>query len=496
MGTNNDTYAAIDLGSNSFHMIVARFDNQQLHIVDRIKDMVRLSAGMDKNKNLTPEAEQRALDCLAMFKQRIENLPMRNVRAVGTNTLRSARNAGHFIKKAEKTLGCTVEIISGIEEARLIYRGVAHSIGDNEKQRLVMDIGGGSTELIIGKGSQTLIMESLYMGCVSYTQRFFADGQIDSQSMRLAQIAARVELVPIMNLYRQMGWDIAIGTSGTIKAVLRVVSAEGWAGEGVSMQSLKNIVRHLEQVGHVDKIELKGLSEQRRAVFAGGVAVLYGLFQALDLKKIQVSDGALREGLLYDMYGSAHEDVRNQSVTNLAQRFQIDPQQAQRVLQTSLACLQQVAAAWKLDYDSDKHWLSWAAQLHELGLGVAHSHYHKHGAYIVENADLAGFSQQDKKVLALLVRLHRRKFATSGLKTLSKRRAERIQKLGIILRISVLLHRSRNQSALPDIKLQAGKSSLKLQFPTDWLNQHQLTSADLQQEIRHLQTAGIELAVE
>ncbi|MDH5326261.1 MAG: exopolyphosphatase [Gammaproteobacteria bacterium] len=495
MSDDNNIYAAIDLGSNSFHMIVARYQDGQLHIVDRLREMVRLSAGMDDSRNITVEAQQRALNCLSKFGQRIKDLNQDSVRIVGTNTLRSARNAKDFIAQAEQVLGTSIDIISGMEEARLIYLGVAHNTGENEKQRLVIDIGGGSTELIIGKGAEAITMESLYMGCVSFTQRFFQNGLINTEAQKHAKIAARVELIPIMNKYRQMGWDVAIGTSGTVRAVHSVAMAEGWVKEGITQQALKKIQQHLLQAGHSDNIKLKGLSDERKPVFAGGVAVLCGIFQALELKKIQVSDGALREGLLHHMVGSQHEDVRMQSINHLARRFLVDPAQAERVQETALVCLHQLSPAWNLPYAANKNWLRWAAQLHELGLGVAHSHYHKHGAYIVENADVAGFTQQEQGLLALLVRCHRRKINHPDFKTLPKNWAGRLQKLAIILRLSVLLHRSRSEEPLPLFEITADESRLQLKFPAGWLKQHQLTKADLGQEAQYLRTVNIALSV-
>lgn len=494
--TQHETYAAVDLGSNSFHMIVAREHDGQLNIVDRLRDMVRLSAGLDEKKCLTPEAQERALECLKRFGQRVANLPRGSVRAVGTNTLRSAHNSHAFIKSAQQALGHPIEIISGMEEARLIYLGVAHSLAADSDKRLVIDIGGGSTEVIIGEGFAPLCMESLYMGCVSMTLRFFSDGQITSQALKRAEIAAQVELASIANLFRKVGWSKAIGASGTIKAVRNVVQAMGWCDNGISLDAMKKLASALKKAGHIDKVVLKGLNDDRRPVFVGGFAVLFGIFKALKIEHMEVSDGALREGLLHDLLGRIHhEDTRGRSVQTLAKRFQLDLAQAARIQDTVKQFLPQVAGAWQLNSYEDGQWLSWAIQLHELGLSIAHSHYHKHGAYIVQNADLSGFSQQEQAILAVLIRSHRRKFINSAFLTLPDHWQIRAQHLTILLRLSILLHRSRSTKPIPHIQLEPADNALVVCFPNEWLEKHSLTKADLEQEAAYLAAGGFTLSI-
>jgi exopolyphosphatase/guanosine-5'-triphosphate,3'-diphosphate pyrophosphatase len=495
--TAYDTYAAVDLGSNSFHMIVAREQDGQLHVVDRLREMIRLLAGLDDNKCLTEEAQSRALECLQRFGQRVSDIPLGKLRAVGTNTLRSAHNSHIFLPKAEQALGHPIEIISGMEEARLIYLGVAHSLAADESQRLVVDIGGGSTEVIIGEGFAPLCMESLYMGCVSMTLRFFRNGEITSPAWKRAEIAALVELEPIITLFRQVGWKKAIGASGTVKAVRSVVEAMGWSENGISADAMKKLASALKEAGHSDKIQLKGLSEDRRPVFVGGVAVLNGLFKGLQIEHMEVSDGALREGLLHDLLGRIHhQDVRSRSVVALANRFQLDLAQAARIEDTVRQLLGQVAKDWQLHVSDDGQWLSWASQLHELGLSVAHSHYHKHGAYLVQNADLSGFSQQEQAILAVLIRSHRRKFLKSQFEALPEKWRMRAQRLAILLRLSVLLNRSRSTTPIPELKLKAGENALTVGFPKDWLENYSLTSADLEQETTYLAASGFTLQIE
>jgi len=490
----SNTYAAIDLGSNSFHMIVVQIQEQDIHVVDRLRVMVRLSSGLDESKRLNEQAQATALDCLQQFGERLTEIPKSNIRAVGTNTLRIATNAAEFLQKAEQCLGHSIEIISGMEEARLIYLGVAYNLPKVQEHRLVIDIGGGSTEVIIGEGIEPMCMESLYMGCVSSTNNYFMNGSITSKAMKKAEIAARVELEPIEGLYRDVGWSQVLGASGTIKAVSQVVSQAGWCDHGVSYSALKKLVKYLIEVKHIDNIKLKGLSADRAPVFVGGVAILLGLFRALNIKHLDVSEGAVREGVIYDLLGRVHhEDVRHQSVKSLAQRFHVNEAQTARVVGTAAYCMEQVKKDWALDDEVASEWLEWASRLYEIGLSIAHAQYHKHGAYIVSNADLSGFSQQEQALLAALVQSHRGKFAKTLFKQLPADWVQMAQQLAIILRLSVLLHRSRSPEALPAFELKVIDTALTIQFPPGWLDNKALTAADLEQEAAYLSAAGVTL---
>jgi exopolyphosphatase/guanosine-5'-triphosphate,3'-diphosphate pyrophosphatase len=485
---HSQTFAAIDLGSNSFHMIVGRYVNGVLQVEDRLREMVRLGAGLDAHRDITPETQERALACLERFGQRIADLPRSHVRAVGTNTLRSAQNSAEFLPQAERALGRHIEIISGVEEARLIYRGVAHGIGGSDERRFVMDIGGGSTELIIGTGFQPFYMQSLYMGCVSMTQRFFDDGKITAKACKQAELAARMELEPVEAIYRKLGWERAIGASGSIRAVRAVVRENGWSPEGITLESLKTLRDAMVTAKRIDKLQqLPGLTPERALVFPGGVMVLLATFKALGIKSMQVSDSALREGLIHDLLGRyQHQDVRSHAVRQLAQRYHVDMEQAQRVAETAKTCARQVVAAWNLMLDSTLNWLEWGALLHEIGLDISHSQYHKHGAYIAEHSDLAGFSRQEQVVLAALIRNHRRKFSNAPFKRLAHYRTRPAQLRAILLRLAVVLHRSRNPKPLPTFTLNATEHSLTLRFPDGWLERHSLTHADLEQEAIYL----------
>ena len=478
------TVAAVDLGSNSFHLIVARFSGSRLMVVDRMKDMVRLAAGLGEDSELAPDVAARALECLARFGQRLSDLPHENVRVVGTNTLRKARNGVEFVARARAALGHDVEIISGREEARLIYLGVSHSLEDNRDRRLVVDIGGGSTELIIGRQFHPERMESLYMGCVGMSQEFFGSGSITAAAMKAAEMAARQELEPVETGFRARGWDSAIGASGTILAVHDVIAAAGWSRDGITADALRILQRKLIEAGSVDALDLPGLPRQRAAVFPGGVAILAALFRALDVERMQVSSGALREGLLWDLLGRRHQsDVREHTIDDLAARYHVDLDHALRVQDTALDLLTGAADAWSLDRRDLEPLLRWAAQLHEIGMDIAHSQYHKHGSYLLQNMDMPGFSRTEQRRLALLVRAHRRKFPGSEFSASGLDGIEAIKRLSLLLRCAVVMHRSRSPKQSPPIAgMQADEDGLHLIFPHHWLRNHPLTRLDLAEE--------------
>lgn len=487
--------AAVDLGSNSFHMIVARLINgSELQVVDRLRESVRLGAGLDENGELSNAAQLRALACLRRFGQRLQGVPRGSVRVVGTNTLRRARNAREFIAAAELALGHSIEVVSGVEEARLIYLGVAHSLADDGARRLVMDIGGGSTEFIIGTRLEPQCLESLHMGCVSATLAHFGDGTLSAKRFAAAELAARLELEPIEARYRKLGWDVAIGASGTIRSVYGALEAFGSADEGITLPALKQLRERLVRLGSIKRIDIDGLSTDRAAIFPGGLAVLIAAFEALKISRMHVASGALREGLLYDHIGRIQEhDVRDASIAALATRYHVDMEHAARVRETALQCLQQVAGAWQIGEKHHAALLRWAATLHEIGLDISHTQHHRHGAYIAENADLIGFSREAQRRLAALIRVHRRKFSADAFQHVPKRWEEALRRLAILLRLSVALHRSRSVEPLPEFKLGARANGLALRFPAGWLDDHPLTRAELEQEAGYLKAVNYKL---
>lgn len=487
---------AVDLGSNSFHMLVSRLKDNHLQVVDRLREMVRLGAGLDENNLLSEEAQTRALECLQRFAQRLHDIPEENIRIVGTNTLRIASNAANFMRQAKDILGHPIDIISGMEEARLIYLGVAHSLAEKGERRLVVDIGGGSTEAIIGETFEPIRMESLRMGCVSMTKRFFADGKIKSDNLRRAGIAAGIELETITEPYRELGWEQNVGASGTVRAIQKVVMEEGWSTSGITRQSLAQLKTALLDATHIDKVKLKGLSEDRRPVFVGGYTVLQAIFDAFDIEVMQVSDGAVREGVTYELYGRIQQDdVQLHTVQQLSKRYGIGEEHAEHVEKTAMTLYEQVSGKWQRKCDDYLYLLGYAAQLHEIGLAIAHDGYHKHGAYLASNSDLPGFSYQEQQFLAVLIRTHRRKLSAELFDILAEDQIKPAILLSVLLRLSVNLQRSRTHQALPDIRLVTNKSELSMTFPENWLEQHALTAADLEQESVYLEDIGFKLTL-
>ncbi len=477
----NKSFAAVDLGSNSFHMVVANLVDGRALIVDRIKEMVRLAGGLDERRHLNAETMQRALQCLQRFGQRIASIPAGNIRAVGTNTLRQARNSVEFLAAAERALGRHIEIISGREEARLVYLGVANTIFNETDRRLIVDIGGGSTELVIGKGFNVGITESLFMGCVSLSRRYFADGEISAGRMQKARILALQEMETVQQLYRSRGWDRAIGTSGTIHAILDIVTGQGWSNGVISAAALARLTEALIAAGHINQLQFEPLSASRAPVFAGGVAVLSAVFEALGIETMEYSAGALREGLLYEQIGRRHQrDVRDKTVNRLIKRYSIDETHAGRVEKMAGQLFKGVQAAWGLDKKEDLKMIRWAARLHEIGLAVAHSQYHKHGAYLLSYSDMPGFSRQEQSVLSALVRLHRRKLALEAVERDTGHGKCKLLRMIIILRLAILLSRNRTTARIP-AAAAAGKT-VELDFGGAWLAEHPLTEADLETE--------------
>jgi exopolyphosphatase / guanosine-5'-triphosphate,3'-diphosphate pyrophosphatase len=491
-----DVIAAVDLGSNSFHMIVARYSHGQLIILDRLREMVRLGAGLDEQGRLTREATEAALACLQRFGQRLHDMKAESVRVVGTNTLRRARRKGAFLDRARSALGQPIEIISGIEEARLIYLGVAHTMPNEPGRRLVVDIGGGSTEVIIGEAKQARKLESLYMGCVSMSARYFSDGGITDKRIKRARIAARLELEPVRASFRNYGWDQAVGSSGTIRSVGDVIRARNNGDGVITPAAVEALIEHAVKAGDISKLRLGGLSEERLPVFAGGLAILVEILDAFDIKAMRVADGALREGLLYDMVGRfTDEDARARSVRAMQARYHVDIAQAERVEASALGFLRQTTAEWQLDEPFAELVLSWAARLHEIGLDVSHSHYHRHGAYLLEHADMPGFPQEEQRILAAVVGAHRRKLHVQSMRDLMPPWHIKAEYLTVLLRLAVLLHRGRSATALPRIELQAKGRSLEIAFPKGWLDAHPLTATDLENEVEYLKGGDFRLRV-
>ena len=451
---DEELLAAIDMGSNSFHLAIARVDHGEVKKVASMSEKVQLAAGLDENKNLTEAAQQRGLACLARFVGRLSSVQSNRLRIVATNALRQAKNGHEFIQKAAEILPKPIEIIAGREEARLIYLGVSHTMA-NSGRRLVIDIGGGSTELIIGEEFEPIHTESVQMGCVAFTKAYFAEGEISAKAFDKALTAARKEMSGLVNTYKSAGWDTVVGSSGTIKACRQIAVNMGWSDdqENLTREGLDKLKDKLLKYKHVAEIEFDGLKEDRRAVLPAGVAILYAVFELLNIDKLVYSDGALREGVMYDLLGRfQHEDVRDRSVHALMGRYGADPKQAERVVETAQKLFDSVAESLKMNSD-DSDLLRRAAYLHEVGLAISHSGYHRHGAYLLQHSDIPGFSQIDQNYLSHLVAHHRRKLRSEAKTDVQKVGGIKLVHLSLLLRLAILLNHSRSDEMLPAIEL-------------------------------------------
>ncbi len=492
---DGETVAAVDLGSNSFHMVVARVVDGQLHIVDKLRERVALAAGLDDDKKLTKAARDRALRSLTLFGQRLAHMPHGSVRAVGTNTLRQAKNSREFLASAERALGHPLEIISGREEARLIYLGVARTTEDPRSRRLVVDIGGGSTECVIGEGFEPLATDSLYMGCVTFA-RFFPRGQIKQRYFDEAMTAASLELRPLVQRYQQLGWTLAVGASGTVTSIESIVKANGWSNRGITAKGLKRLRKALVAAGTVDSLSLDGMPPDRAQVLAPGAAILSAVFERFEVDRMFASDGALREGLVYDLVGRIHQqDIREDTIRSFSERYHVDVEQAQRVEVTAMRLLDTVAESWDLQGPGPRRILAWAARLHEIGKAVSYSGYHKHGAYLVRHSDMPGFSREDQTIMGEIIEGHRRKLRPQRFEGLPVEREERALRVAILLRLAVVLNRSRSRRAVPAFRFWARKRVLELAFPPGWLDENVLSRADLEAEAERLAAAGHTLTI-
>lgn len=488
----NELIAAIDLGSNSFRLQVGRVVGDQIYPLDGLKESVRLAAGLTPDKYLDAAAQQRGLDAMRRFNERLRGFAPDAVRAVATNTLRVAKNAPEFLLQAEAALGHPIEVIAGREEARLIYVGVAHTLPDPHLQQLVVDIGGGSTEFIIGKSFEPLQLESLYMGCVTYSLRYFPAGKVDKKSLKEAEFAARQELQSIVNTYRETGWALAVGSSGSAKSLVDVLEQNGFAAEGITRDGLERFRETLLAAGNLDKLEIAGLKSDRLPVLLGGFAIMSAVFKEFGLERMTFSEGALRLGVLYDLLGRYHHhDLRDATVTSFMNRYQVDRAQAEAVSETACHLLHSLDPAAAQPDHPDNMFLRWAALLHEIGISVAHSSFHKHSAYILANADMPGFSRMDQARLARIVLAHRGKLArVAGLEL-----DDPDWRLIVCLRLAYILHRARDGRGLPPIGIEPTSRGFAVTLRDGWLRKHPLTAAALEDEQRQWLSIGSGLAV-
>lgn len=497
--SDNDLYAAIDLGSNSFHMIIAREVDGQLKVVDKHKEMVRLRAGLDEQGFLSESAVQSALDCLSRFGQLIKKIPPANVRVVGTNTLRNASNSREFLILARRALGINIEIISGKEEARLIFLGVVHGLPQSDEQRLVMDIGGGSTEYIIGRGFKNGHLTSTEVGCVTMSLDFFADDIVTADRMTQAITHCRQVLRPHKRRLIELSWDNAYGSSGTIKSIGTVLSENQWTEGPITLDGLQNLRGELIKSGSAQDLTLSGLKDDRKPVLAGGLAILIATFEELNIQQMQVSANALREGLMLDTLGRIFaDDSRQISVNAMKKWTKVDKQQAANVAQTARMLFSQVHNTWQLhdkEYDYSKL-LNWACELHECGMSINYKRYRHHSAYVVEQSEMGGFTTQEKQMLAAMIVNHRGRFVNEPFEQLMEPHNQRLIFLTVLLRLAVRIHRGRDLDN-PDILLMITDDySIHLKFDAGWLDTHPLSQMDLEIEAKRLECAGFKLSFE
>ena len=487
---DNSLYAAVDLGSNSFHMVIARLTEGRMQIIDRIKERVRLAEGMDEQRRMSQEAMARGLDCLALFAERLTNIKPDQIRIAGTYTLRRASNARDFVREAAKVLNHPIEIISGQEEARLIYQGVAHT-QHIEGQVLVVDIGGGSTELIIGEGFEHKALTSRKMGCVSFTQSFFGNGKLGEKAFNAAVLEAQHQLAPIINQYRKLGWQSCLGSSGSIRTVRDVLQGEEWTDGAITLAGLERLKEEMLKHKRVDQLKLAGLTEERQGVFAAAVAILLGLFTSLPIERMEYSDGALREGLLYEFEERLqHHDIRERTALALSTHYRIDKRQATRVESSVLSLFDALSGPWEMPEEPYRAILGWAARLHEIGLAINYRGIHKHSAYILQNTDLPGFNQDDQALLAALVRFHRKGLKLSELPALPNHDEQTVLRCIRILRLAVAAHHRRQDNLLPEWNVQAAGDQLVVTLPLDWCDENKLLMQNLEKEHRYCHEQG------
>jgi exopolyphosphatase/guanosine-5'-triphosphate,3'-diphosphate pyrophosphatase len=462
-------------------MVICEADQDgTLKVIDKEKEMVRLRGGLDRLGRLDPIIEERALECLKRFGDRLRHFKAENVRVAGTNTIRNLRPPDEFIRQGSKLLGHKIEVISGREEARLVYLGVSHTLSNDHGKQLVIDIGGGSTEFIIGTRFIPNDLESLEIGAASSTKRFFADGRFTEEAWKKAVVGLRLEILPIQAAFSKENWLRATGSSGTIKTTHKIIIALGLEPFGITLNALYSIRDRMIEAGSTENLDFPGLGQDRVPVFAGGLAVLIAAFEALNIDHMTVSDGALREGLLYDMLGRIrHEDVRDRSVDELVTRFKADEKQAAQVMKRSIDLFDQIVDEWNLP-EGSRELLAWASLLHEIGLSITHNKHHFQGAYILKYAFMPGFSRREQIWLATLVKNHRRKVDWERFEDIPDSDRVAVVRLSIILRLAVLLHRRRDSQRF-DVKISVSESKVELLLP-DEFEGHALLKADLLRE--------------
>jgi exopolyphosphatase/guanosine-5'-triphosphate,3'-diphosphate pyrophosphatase len=461
-------------------MLVVREVAGSIQTLSRIKRKVRLAAGLNSDNALSAEAMERGWQCLRLFAERLQDIPPAQIRVVATATLRLAVNADEFLAKARDILGCPVQVISGEEEARLIYQGVAHTTG-GEDQRLVVDIGGASTELVTGTGAQTTSLFSLPMGCVTWLERYFADRNLTKDNFELAENAAREVLRPITDTLNYHGWKVCVGASGTVQALQEIMMAQGM-DERITLAKLQQLKQRAIQCGRLEELEIEGLTLERALVFPSGLAILIAIFSELNIRCMTLAGGALREGLVYGMLHLAvDQDIRSRTLRNIQRRFMIDTEQAQRVGRLAADLVSQLDSYWELEPLSRDLLVS-ACALHEIGLSVDFKSAPQHAAYLVRNLDLPGFTPAQKKLLATLLLNQTNAVDLSSLHQQNAVKPRVAEHLCRLLRLAILFASRRRDDLLPSVTLTAEDERLMLRLPEGWLENHPLGSEMVEQE--------------
>ena len=484
--------AAIDMGSNSFRLEIGQLIDGRYRRLDYLKETVRLGAGLDTNGLLTDEAAQRGMTCLARFAQRLKGFDAAQVRAVATQTLREARNRDEFLARAQTTLGFPIEVISGREEARLIYAGVAR-LQPSEVPRLVVDIGGRSTEMIIGQGRKPLRAESFQVGSVSLSLKYFSSGRFTETAFRQAQIAAGAELEEALEPFAATHWREALGSSGTVGAVSQLLAASGITDGTITPEGLRWLMEQCLRAGRIDKLVLPGLKEDRRAVIAGGISILYTLATHFGISELLPARGALRQGVLFDLderraaTGLAQDghDVRDASVREMQRRFMVDVQQAERVTQVAQRLYASVQPNATVEARRE---LLWACALHEIGMMISHHDHHRHSAYVLAHADAAGFSQSQLRRVGDLVLGQR-----GGLRKIEASLVHEDFRWQVLcLRLGVIKCHARGDVSDDAIRLRpsANGHAVGLTLPAGWTESHPRTRHLLNEEIAQWERAG------
>ena len=488
--------AALDLGSNSFHLIIARLDHGELIAVERLKEKVQLSRGATRGV-MSAAAVQRGLDCVARLAQRLRSIPLDRVAIVGTAALREAENRDAFLVPAAQLLRHPIRILSGEEEAELIFLGVSHALAASDDERLVIDIGGGSTEFCVGGSFAPRHSASVNLGCVSLSDRWLTGSASLAKGYLDARRDACELLRPIAASWKRLARNaIVIGTSGTIESVQNVLAANGFGSGLITRDGVAELERAIVERRWVSDLSVPGLAPERVDIFPSGLAALAATLEMLDIESVEFVDASLQHGLLYDLTARrTRENVQQRTIDGWQRRFAVDHTQALRVRRLAWGLLDDVATAWDLNDFSLRLLLGWAADLHEIGLMVSARQPNRHAAYLVENGDLPGFMPEERRAIALLIRSHRGGFPLFSFASFSEPMAHKLRRLAILLRLAVIFERTRTDMDSPHVSAEANDDGIDVTVDARWYADHALSRAELEWERERLGSAAMTLNV-